>query len=168
LPKLQEEVKLELKEKGMNPELIKLVLQERKMQEFEALLKLINKPDLIAKVLILWPKEIASHEKISQNEVDKKLTLDVIESLLSKLVQSQIKEAQLKQIMEEIVKGKTIEQSMKTESINLKDVEHYIQTIVKEKTDLSVNAYMGLAIQKYKGKVSPKDISDILKKYVKQ
>ncbi|MEM4703008.1 MAG: Glu-tRNA(Gln) amidotransferase subunit GatE [Candidatus Pacearchaeota archaeon] len=166
LPKLREEIELELKEKGMNPELIKLILQKNKLQEFKALEKLANKPNLIAKMLVLWPHEIASHEKLGLEEIDKKLNLDIIEHLLEKTIRGEVQESQVKKVMLEIVRGKELEQALKAEKIDLQKVEEYIQQLIKTKKGLSVNAYMGIIMQHFKY-VNPKDASDILKKYVK-
>jgi len=168
IPKLQEEIKLELKEKGMNPELIKLVLKERKLHEFEALLNIINRPDLIVKVLILWPKEVARHMDLTIEQLNKKIPIDVIESLLEKLNKSEIKESQIKQLMLEIVKGKEIDQALKAETINEKELESFIQQIVKAKPSLSLKAYMGLVMKHFRGQVNPSDASNLLKKYVKE
>ncbi|UCD20612.1 MAG: hypothetical protein JSW08_02440 [archaeon] len=167
IPKLHETIKLELKEKGMNPEMIKLILKERKLQEFKSLLKAYNKPDLVVKFLILWPKEIASHEKIKIQEIEKKLPLDILESLLEKTRKKEIQESQAKQLMLEIIKGKSIEQALKTESIDPRDLEAFVQEIVASKPGLSLNAYMGLVMKHFKGKVNPAEASEILKKYTK-
>lgn len=167
LPKLKEEIELELHEKGMNHELIKLILQEKKLEEFKALEKIANKPNLIAKMLTLWPKEIASREKIELEEVEKKLNMDVIEILLEKVAKNEISEGQVKEIMLDIVRGKELEKAIKQEKINLNEVEKYIQQLLKTKKGLSFNAYMGIIMEHYKRKINPKDVVDILKKYVK-
>ncbi len=38
--------------------------------------------------------------------------------------------------------------------------------LIKEKPGLSVNAYMGLIMKEFKGKISGKGVSEIIKKYV--
>jgi len=168
LPKLQEQIKLELQERGMNPELIKLILQEKKLQEFEALIKLVNKPNLVAKLLVLWPKEISSHGNISQEDIDKKITLDILEILLEKISKNEIEESQAKNVLFKIVQGQNIDNALKLQASNLGEIENYVKEITKIKQGLSINAYMGLVMQKFKGKSNPKDVSDILKRYVKQ
>ncbi|MEM2089719.1 MAG: Glu-tRNA(Gln) amidotransferase subunit GatE [Candidatus Pacearchaeota archaeon] len=167
LPKLKEEIQLELRERGMNPEFIKLILQEQKLEEFKALEKIVKKPNLIAKMLVLWPKEIARSEKFELKEVEKKLSTDLIEFLLEKVAKGEISEAQIKQVMLDVVRGKELEKAIKQEKVDLHEVENYIQQLLKTKQGLSFNAYMGLIMQKYKGKINPRDAADILKKYVK-
>jgi Glu-tRNA(Gln) amidotransferase subunit E-like FAD-binding protein len=166
LPRLKQEISLELKEKGLNQELAKLILQENKLEDFKALIKLADKPNLVAKLLVLLPKEISSHEKLDIKEVNKKLSLDVIETLFQAIIKNQIPETSVKSIMLEIIKGKDINELLKTPEQPL-DLEKEIQNIIKQKPGLSLNAYMGLVMSKLKGKADAKQISDILKKYVK-
>ena len=60
----------------LSEEEVKILLKENRLEEFEELLKIIDEPKFIYKVLIEIPKEIASHEKIN---VEDKLTIDIIE-----------------------------------------------------------------------------------------
>ena len=39
--------------------------------------------------------------------------------------------------------------------------------IVSEKSGLSINAYMGLVMQRFKGKINGQEVMEILKKLVK-
>jgi hypothetical protein len=55
---------------------------------------------------------------------------------------------------------------LKAEKISASEIEKEIQKLLKEKPNLTINAYMGLLMQKYKG-ISGKEIIEILKKYVK-
>ena len=131
------------------------------------MLNIHNNPDLIVKLLLLYPKEIASHEKLSMNEINKKITIDIIEEILQAVKEKRISESQVKQVMLEIAKGKPIQEALKQEKISEAGIEEEIQKLIKEKPNLSMNAYMGLAMQKFKGRISGKEIIDILKKYVK-
>ncbi len=166
LPRLKSEIKLELEERGLNPELTKLILRENKLEEFKELLKIYNNPNLVVKLLILYPKEIASHEKIPEKEISRKITLDIIEEILRNVKDKKISEENAKQVLESIANGKSIEDVLKVEHIGEEDIEQGIQNLLKEKPNLSINAYMGLAMQKFKGQ-SGKKIMEILKKYVK-
>ncbi len=166
LPRLKSEIKLELEEKGLNPELTKLILQENKLEEFKELLKIYDNPNLVVKLLILYPKEISSHEKIPEKEISKRITLDIIEEILRKVEEKEIPEENTKRLLEEIAKGKGIEEALGIESLEEEDIEQEIQNLLREKPNLSINAYMGLAMQKFKGQ-SGKKIMEILKKYVK-
>ena len=167
LPRMKHELKAELHGHGLNPELTKLILQENKLEEYKEMLNIHNNPDLIVKLLLLYPKEIASHEKLSMNEINKKITIDIIEEILQAVKEKRISESQVKQVMLEIAKGKPIQEALKQEKISEAGIEEEIQKLIKEKPNLSMNAYMGLAMQKFKGRISGKEIIDILKKYVK-
>jgi Glu-tRNA(Gln) amidotransferase subunit E-like FAD-binding protein len=171
LPKLKEEISLELKEQGLNPEMTKLILQENKLHEFKALIKLSDKPNLAAKLLVLLPKEIASHEKIEMKKINEKLSLDIIETIFQAIIKNKIPESSAKQIMIDIIQGSDInellEQTEKQLQAKPMSLETDIQQIIKEKPGLSLNAYMGLVMQKFKGKVDAKQVSEILKLYVK-
>ena len=165
LPKLKTEVREELREKGLSEEMIKLVLSENKIEEFKALLKLYNQPNFIVKALLLYPKEISSHEKIKN--IDKKLTVDIIESIIENVAKKKISEQQVKQVMKEIVKGKKLEEALKIEKPETENLEQEIINLLKQKPGLSQGAYMGLLMQKHKGKISGKEIAEILKKHIK-
>jgi Glu-tRNA(Gln) amidotransferase subunit E-like FAD-binding protein len=53
------------------------------------------------------------------------------------------------------------------EKVDLGDVESEIVKLVKKKPGLSVGGYMGLIMKEFKGKVSGKEVSEILGKLVK-
>lgn len=166
LPRLKHEIKAELEEK-MHSELAKALLNENKLNDYKVLIKIYNKPDVVAKMLAIWPKEISSHEKIEIEKVCKKLNIDVFEAIAEALASGKIYDNNVKGIMSEVAKGKNISDALKIEAVELKDVENDAKKIIHEKPGLNINAYMGLLIHKYKGKISGKEIMEILKKYVK-
>jgi Glu-tRNA(Gln) amidotransferase subunit E-like FAD-binding protein len=165
LPKLRGEIREELKHKGLSEEMIKLLINENKIEDFEDLLKIYNEPNFLVKIMIMIPKEIASHEKIEN--IDEILNLDVIECILNSVASGKIEKEDVKQVMEEIVHGKSFEQAIKIERIDLGDIEEEIAKIVKEKPGLSIGGYMGLIMQKFKGKISGRDATEILNKLMK-
>lgn len=168
LPKLKSEIRGELKTIGLNDEMMKLILEENKIEELKSLIKIYNNPNLIAKMLVLWPKEIASHEKKAIEEIESKLTIDVIETILQAVKGKKIGEIYAKQIMQEIVEGKGIEDALNKEKAEgAENIEEEIIKLIKEKPGLNINAYMGLVMQKFKGSVSGKEAAEILKKLVK-
>jgi Glu-tRNA(Gln) amidotransferase subunit E-like FAD-binding protein len=50
------------------------------------------------------------------------------------------------------------------ERVELEDVEGEIAKLIKEKPGLTVGGYMGLIMQKFNGKVSGKEVNEILNK----
>jgi hypothetical protein len=113
---------------------------------------------------VLWKKEISSREKISEKKIDASITLDIAESILMLVRDRKIDESQAKKIMIDIAKGKDANEALKVEKVS--NLEEEILKLVKEKPSLSINAYMGMAMKKFKG-VSGKEVMDILKKLVK-
>ena len=164
LPRLKHEIKAELMGEGLSEEMIKLILEENKISEYKELLQIYKNPNLIAKMLVLWPHEISSHEKIKIEDVEKKISIDIVESILNLVKSGKIDESQAKKIMLDIIGGKKIEDALKVEKIG--NLEDEILKIVKEKPGLSINAYMGLVMQKLRG-VSGKEVIEILRKIVK-
>jgi len=165
LPRLKHELRAELEEK-MHSELASALLKENKLEDYKVLIRLYNNPGTIAKMLTIWPKEIASHEKISMEKINEKLTMDVLEIIAENLKEGKIDDGDVKKIMLDIVKGKSVKEAIKIEKVEAGDIEQEIKKIIKEKPGLSVNAYMGLLMQKYKGKIKPSEIIEIIKKYI--
>lgn len=166
LPKLRSDIKEELKGHGLSEEMIKLVVNENKLDEFKELIQINNDANLIAKILILWPKEFSVKEKVPIEKVNKRLSLDVVETILQALNKNKISKSDIQNIIFEIIKGKSVEEAIKTEKKDLNEVEGFVIKLIKEKPGLSINGYIGLVMQHFKGKVSGKDVGDILNRYV--
>jgi glutamyl-tRNA(Gln) amidotransferase subunit E len=160
MPKLKTEISQELKTRGLSGEMIALLLDSGKLNEFETLLKIYNNPNFVAKLLLILPKEIASHEKVREDIFN----LDILESVLQNITSKKISEGDSKHVLESIAQGKTLEDSLKIEKVEVSDIESEIAKIVKEKPGLNANAYMGLVMSNFKGKISGKEVMDILKR----
>jgi len=167
LPKLRSDIKQELIKKGLNEDEVRVLLKQGMLEGFEALLKLLNEPRFIYRVLIEIPKSIASREKKSIEKINNILTLDIIESIIDYVRQSKINREDVKHVMEQIARGKKFEDSVKIEKVDLINVESEIARLVKEKPGLSIGGYMGLIMNKFKGKISGKEASEILEKLIK-
>ena len=165
LPRLKHEIKSELKSEGLSDEMINLILEENKLEDYRELLEVYKKPDLIVKMLTLWQREISSREKIPIEKIREKLSLDVLESIINLIQKGKIDESMAKKIMLEIVKGKNVNDALKVEKIE--NLEDEIIKLVKEKPGLNINAYMGLVMARFKGRVSGKEVMEILKKLIK-
>jgi len=163
LPKLREDIRGELKQKGLNDEMIKLVIGSGMIEDFEALLKVYNNSIFVAKVLFLMPKEIASHEKIDESI----FSIDIIETILQAVASKKISEEDVKGVLEKIAKNIPISDALKVEKKDRGEIEAEIAKIIKEKPGLSIGGYMGLVMAKFKGKVSGKDVSEVLGKLIK-
>ncbi len=120
----------------------------------------------IVNLLVVWPREIASKKRIKYDDVYEKIQ-DITENILEDLKKGKIHIEDIKNLMTNVVDGKGYRKAVALEEKEAEDIEDYIKKIVKEKPGLSVNAYMGLVMQKFKGKVNGKEIIEILRKYVK-
>jgi Glu-tRNA(Gln) amidotransferase subunit E-like FAD-binding protein len=164
LPKLRSEVHGELEKQGLQGDLIKHLIKNNLIEEYKDLLEILNEPQFIGRVLIELPKEIASHEGVKN--IEDKLTLDIIESIIRLVQKGELDKGDVKHVMTEVAKGKSFEEAIKIEKADLGDVEKEITKIVKEKPGLSIGGYMGLIMSKFKGKVSGKEVGEILKKLI--
>ncbi len=167
LPKMKKDMEKELEGRGLSNEMIKLLLKYNKINEFKEMLHIINNPNLIAKVLLIFPKEISSHEKISLKEVEKILNRDALGNVLENLKKGKISESDVKNILEKIVKGESHKEAIGAKKENIHLIDEKIMKIIKEKPRLSMNAYMGLVMNEFKGKISGKEASEIIRKHMK-
>ena len=162
LPKLKSDLEKELEKTGLDKHEIKLLFKQNKLEEFKEHLKIINKPKLIAKTILLYPKEIAKHLKLDLIKVEKKI-LEELGSVLHKVKKKKISESQIKHALEKVVKGEEV----KFEKADSNEVEEKVRNIINAKPGLAPNAYMGLVMKEFKGQVSGKEAMEIILKYVK-
>ncbi|MAH07609.1 hypothetical protein CMI38_05170 [Candidatus Pacearchaeota archaeon] len=167
LPKLRSEVKKELVKKGLMEEEVSGLLKSGKIEEFNGLFKILRDSRFVFRILIEIPKEIGRKEGKDAESVDDLLTIDVVERIVDGVSKGEIDRGDVKHVMEEIVKGKSVEDAIGMEKVDLGDVESEIVKLVKKKPGLSVGGYMGLIMKEFKGKVSGKEVSEILGKLVK-
>ena len=163
IPSIKDE-KMEIE--GLNKEMAALLLKRSKLDEFKELLHIIKNPQLIAKTLLVFPREISSKAKKSLVEVEKVLNRDVLGNVMENVKKGKIKESEIKHTLENIFKGKDVEFELGTKE-DLSELEEKIAKIIKEKPGLSVNAYMGLVMKQLRGKISGKEASEIIKKHVR-
>jgi len=162
LPKLRKDVEKDLDKLGLNKDMIKLLFKQNKFEEFKALLQIINKPVLIAKVLLMYPREIAARSKKDLSEVEELLDAH-FDSVLQDVKKGKISEGNIKSVLEKIVKGEKVEE----DQIDLSELEEKIIKIIKDKPGLSDKAYMGLVMKEFSGKVSGRDAMQIIQRHLK-
>jgi len=159
LPKLREDVEGELRREGLSQEMIKLMFKMNKLEEFRELLGVVNNPQLVAKVLLIFTKEIEKKIKIK-----KKLDKDVLEFVLEKYKKKKISERQIKESLERIARGVDVSSAVKFEKEDFGYVEEKIMKLIKGKPGLSEKAYMGLVMKEFRGKVDGGEAMEIIKK----
>ena len=167
LPKLKDETEGELKKQGLSDELVSSLLKGDKLDNYKELINLYKNPQLIAKMLVLWPKEIAGKKNKSIEEIYELLNIDILNEILSSLKSKKINELDIKDIMLKLSEGKSLDEILKIEKVNLNDIEEEIIKIIKNKPGLSDKAYMGLIMEKFRGKINGKDAIEIVKKHIK-
>jgi len=167
LPKLKDETEGELKKQGLSDELVSSLLKGDKLDNYKELINLYKNPQLIAKMLVLWPKEIASKKNKSIEEIYELLNIDILNEILGSLKSKKINELDIKDIMLKLSEGKSLDEILKIEKVNLNDIEEEIIKIIKNKPGLSDKAYMGLIMEKFRGKINGKDAIEIVKKHIK-
>jgi len=165
LPRLKHDIRKELVKEGLSADLARLILQKDKLSEFKELIIILKKPNLIAKMLVLWRGEIARHKGWSKEKAEEKLNTDMFEDILKLLKKDKIREGEVKGIMKQIADGKKLEEALEKEEVE--GVEEKVVKVLKEKPNLSEKAYMGLLMQKFKGKVRGKELIELIRKHMK-
>lgn len=164
LPKLKQEIKEELKKKGLPEELLSLVL-DGYVEEFHLLSKIYSKDiSLVAKMITLWRSEFASKSKKSLSEIKNILTESVLEQILEAINTEKIKKSDVKKVLGDIVAGKVIDEALNSDVIQEDALAEAIHTIVKEKPGLQANAYMGIIIDKLGTGIDKRKAMEILKR----
>lgn len=167
LPKLRSEEEDELRKKGLNVDMIKMLFKQNKLAEFKELLKENDNPQLIAKVLLMYPKEIASRENVSLEKAEELLSGEVLAFVLENVKKKKISENDIKLVLEKVVRGEDVKEAIKIEKADVAEIEDEIRKFIKTKPGLTPNAYMGLVMKEFRGKVDGKTAIEIIKKYVK-
>ena len=165
LPKLKSEIEEELRKQGLKEDIIRELLKRNKVEEFKALLKVVQNPSLIGNVLVLYTKEFASKLKKSFEEVES-LIEEFASNVLLELKKGRISERDVKDILERIASGESLESALNIEKAELGELEERIHKIIKSKPGLSTNAYMGLVMKELRGKISGGDAMKIIQKFI--
>jgi Glu-tRNA(Gln) amidotransferase subunit E-like FAD-binding protein len=165
LPKLSSELSGELKKYNLHEELISLILRDKKIGEFKELTQVLRNPELVAKTLVLYPRELASKNNLTEEEVNKILNKDIVVGILEAVKKDKITNRQVKETMERIIQGIEFSDALKFEEHDSGKVEERIINLLKEKPGLSDNAYMGLLMKEFHGKIDAKSLMDIIRKY---
>jgi len=166
LPRLRGDIEKELREKGLSEDMIKLLFKQKKLELFKELIKIPNKPSLVAKTILIFPKEIATKQNKNVEKVEKILE-DNYNTVLHLVATRKITENEIKETLAEIVQGKTLKEILKKEKADSSEVEEKILKMIKKHPGLSANAYMGMVMKEFKGKINAKEVMEIVEKFVK-
>lgn len=163
LPKLKSEIEKELKKTGLHEEMIKLVLDSEKLDDFKDLILIKKDANFIVKLIALYPKELATKNGIELEKVNEILHKDVFVEILKEIQKGKLNEGYVKHVLERVLNGVDIKTALIVEEIE-EEIEEQIFKIIKNKPGLSENAYMGLVMKEFKGKISGSEAMEIIKK----
>ncbi|MBT4257711.1 Glu-tRNA(Gln) amidotransferase subunit GatE [archaeon] len=166
LPRLLGDIEEELEKKGLSKEMIKMILKGNKFDKFKEMFEVYNNANLVAKILLVFPKDIAKRENKDLFVVEETLTNDILQLGLEKVRDKKISEDQLKQFLERVVRGEEINSAIKFEKVNLNEIDEKIMKIIKGKPGLAANAYMGLVMKEFKGKIDGKQAMSLIAKHL--
>ena len=130
-------------------------------EELASQLKNVDR-NLIANVLVTYPKEIRRKHNLQSDN----LTEENFRQVLSKVNNNEIPKEAVLEILTECALGKKPDFS-KYVMIDDKEIESEIKAIIDANPDANINALMGDAMKKLRGKADGKKVMDLLKKYVK-
>lgn len=147
LPKLASENIKFLDKFGLNPELVKLIIKQNKIEDFKVLNHEHKNPNLVAKMLTLF-------------QTEPEIEIDKLEEILEGIERKLFSENDVKNIILKLSQGKSLKKASEKSDVNLKEEA---EKLIKKKPGLSQGAYMGLIMGKFKGQVSGKDVADVLK-----
>ena len=133
-------------------------------ENFELLAKKFNKiePLTIANTLISIPKEIKTRFGLDSLQ----LKNSDFEEVLGYLNQGKITKEAIIGLLAKKIKGERIDLG-NFEAVPEKELVAEIKKMIDEKPSLSISAYMGLVMSKYRGKVDGKKVMELLKSFVK-
>ena len=167
LPKVRSDIEKEIKKQGLSEEYVKLLFKQNKLNEYKEAYFQFPKPNLIANLILVFPKDLARKKNKNYEEVSEIIgdnLLDVLNLVNSK----KIKEEDIKFILENIVDGKSLEEAIKIEKIEISAIEEKIHDLIKSKPGLNSNAYMGLVMKELRGKIGGNEAMEIIKKLLKK
>ncbi|MBN1157697.1 Glu-tRNA(Gln) amidotransferase subunit GatE [Candidatus Woesearchaeota archaeon] len=169
VPKLKEFAKVELidekikrfeKDYDLSNDLATLAV--KRISDFEGLVRKYRKikPIFIVETLINTPKEIKKRFNV---EVDGDKYDSLALEVLDKLNNNEIPKQAVIEIIVELLHGKEVDYS-RYKGISNEDLEKEIRKIMEENKGATVQALMGIAMGRLKGRAEGKKVMDVLKR----
>jgi len=170
LPKLKTDIRDELRKEGVSEDLIELVLDSSEiLDEFHVLLGVYPKDaNLVAKMVTLWRTEFASKSKKTFEQIKSVLSEKVYEEVLNAVADEKISVNDVKPVLMMIIDGAKVSEAIKIERIEDDLIEKEIHEIVKSKPGMRANAYMGMLMAKFKGKLDAKRAMELIERVLSQ
>ena len=161
LPELITEKAIKLEKKyNLSSQLAQELIDNKDFEMFMQNYKL--PPQLIARTLIEIPKEINSRFNLPTEKIKTK-HFDIIFSAIGS---KKIDDSAILEILTEVAKGKEIDLN-KYKKIDISNIEDEIIKLIKSNKNISPNGLMGMIMKKYRGKIDPKKVMEIIKSNLK-
>lgn len=167
LPPLRSVLEKELRSQGLSEEHITLLFKEQKFAEYKDLHAILPEPPTIAKILLLYPRDLAKKEGLTVRQVYKKISLDSFVAVTEAVSKKKVSVSDVPVVLEKILSGKSVKVALTIEKVDTTEMEQKVQEIIAEKPGLRPNAYMGLVMAAFKGKVDGKTAMQLISKYAK-
>lgn len=163
-----------IKDYLISEELASLISRSKNYRFFEDVVNKYNlPPTTVIRTLEIIPQELKRNNIPVEN-----ITKNHFISLFRIIQSKEIAKEGIPQILEFLAKNpdKSVEDAIKyigLNTVDLADIEEYIDKIIEEKRDLLINKrdlsfspLMGVVMKEFRGKVDGKKISDILKRKI--
>ncbi|MDA3837317.1 MAG: Glu-tRNA(Gln) amidotransferase subunit GatE [Nanoarchaeota archaeon] len=164
LPELRSVVEARLKKEGLSEDMITILFKRDKFEDFKAISSVVGHPKVVGKILLLLTGEIAAKTDKDITEVEEILDVEVLTFVMEELVKGKIDEGDLKMILEKIVNGVSALEAVKVEKVDSSEIEGRIAVLIKDKPGLRPNAYMGIIMKEFDGKVQAGEVMKIIGK----
>jgi len=166
LPRLRSEIEKELKKQGLNEEYIGLLFKQNKVEEYREIYYNYPRANIVGNLILVFPKELSKKLNKPLEEVEG-IFLDNLMEVINLVNKGKVKEKDIKDVLENLVSGKNLQEAIVVNKIEVSSIEEDIHKLIKSKPGLTPNAYMGLVMKEFKGKVDGKDAMEIIKRFVK-
>jgi len=168
LPRLKEDIKSDLKKKGLSDEFISLVLSNSEyVDEFMSLVEVYRKDaNLVGKMITLWRRELARKFDKTIDDARDILSEDVLEEILNSIKSGKLESSDVKMVMEKVLQGLRVQEAVKIEKVSDDEIEKEIAEIVKTRPGLTGKAYMGIMMARFKGKIDAKKAMEIINRTI--
>jgi len=161
LPKLISEKEKEFEKKyGLSRDIAKELINDELFEGFVKKYENVE-PKLIANIMISVPKDIKTRLQLDAS----KITDADFNLILENLNSNKINKEAAAELLADICRGKKMDIN-KFKTVSEEGLEKDIKEIVKQKPGLSIGAYMGLIMEKHRGKVEGKKVMELLKRIV--
>ena len=163
LPKLILDAAIRLEEKyNLQPHIAEgLIKKKINLEQYTSQYKNLE-PETIAFILVELPKEIKSRFSLNPEH----LKQEHFNMLLSALDKGIINKESILEILKEILETGNVNLE-KYKPISSEKITSEITQLIQKNKDLSINALMGMIMQKYRGKIEGKTVAEIINKIKK-